>query len=922
MHQYIKKSCIGSHEMARDLHQDVVALLLSSNPLVQHKAILCSYRIIKMFPPTLQLVLPKIKDLLYHENSLIVTATISLLLELAQENTVSYLYLVPALFKCWSRNSSSWQTLKLLKLFRIFCTYESRLPPKLQDTITQIFNTTTSQSVEYEIFRLVIQFFPSTLPIVSLCLERLKNSYLNSHDMNLVLMALEFIANDILGNSCMLQVLEKTFDYQLLPQILNYLTSSDDLVLNYALCIVSKCAKVNNFTLIFDTLLQLGETLPSDSAVDWMLTLLQLAEKDNFSVITDMEVYICQMIRIACLKLTRTAEEKLAHHIKVIPLHFPQVRLFLYYSLFLILIKCEPPSHFPPTFWMCPLCETSLSTRSLVELPQKTLENNNCPKLTEEAHTHPKVSLSASPRILQHVLYFLEDYSLDSNESLLNPQSLKHISNLVDTLFGVGTLEQQRLRSLMCVTTEGQNNLSCFVIYATWFLASENILNESLRSSALMTSIAIFCGNLSQNDYQAKEFLNLLKTSSTSFATTSSSSLRVISYSLFTLTKSTEQESIQLLRELSDRSTCYHPMLTEETPAHENDFLDQPFCVLSESTPLEHRPSSNQVPMTKSPIKKMQKAKRKIQLWNILFHDPQIFLYGSFCGGSNRTEKIQEDLLLSQNVSTINLRLHVRCENRSVNTLSNVYLEQINSPVKVFLAKSLVQRSKKTSLVLQWNKENVFKGNPILFCRLYYDMQASKFSFLVPVHMPIYCVLEPLILDDTSVVLVQQTHQELLKCTATEIRHALDVTLPDNITIANYIRLALSLTHLDAYFHLANVQDTNTTVTALLTASERVETILTNESQTNREETRSVFSGASTAFFKKSLPLVFVTLSCVVQSESQSASQIQTKPTDLSFYINTTVQTNTPHYSERCASDLADVLVKVLKQQEFIKQRL
>jgi AP-3 complex subunit delta len=211
--------CLRIHDMGRDLHQDVVALLLSSNLSVKHKAILCSYRMIKLFPSTIQSILPKIKDLLNHENSLIVTATISLLLELVQENTVSYLFLVPTLFKCWSHSTSSWQILKLLKLFRIFCSYESRLAPKLQDTITQILNTSSSKSVEYEIFCIVIQFFPSTLPIVSLCLTRLKNSYVNSHDMNLVLMGLEFIANEVLGNPCMVNLLEQIFEHQLIPQV-------------------------------------------------------------------------------------------------------------------------------------------------------------------------------------------------------------------------------------------------------------------------------------------------------------------------------------------------------------------------------------------------------------------------------------------------------------------------------------------------------------------------------------------------------------------------------------------------------------------------------------------------------------------------------------------------------------------------------
>jgi hypothetical protein len=39
-----------------------------------------------------------------------------------------------------------------------------------------------------------------------------------------------------------------------------------------------------------------------------------------------MEIYVCKLVRMSFLKLSKTAEEKLGHHIKVIPIHFPQVR--------------------------------------------------------------------------------------------------------------------------------------------------------------------------------------------------------------------------------------------------------------------------------------------------------------------------------------------------------------------------------------------------------------------------------------------------------------------------------------------------------------------------------------------------------------------------------------------------------------------
>jgi hypothetical protein len=158
----------------------------------------------------------------------------------------------------------------------------------------------------------------------------------------------------------------------------------------------------------------------------------------------------------------------------------------------------------------------------------------------------------------------------------------------------------------------------------------------------------------------------------------------------------------------------------------------------------------------KSLVTKIENKKNKIHLWKVLFNDPQIFLFGSFCGPCTAGKISDEDLITRNNVSIISLPLNVRCENCSKYILSNIYLEQMNRNVKVLLAQSLEKRSKKTSLVLQCSKENVLKGNSTVFCRLYYDMQGSSFTFLVPVNVPIYCVLEPLLLDNTSAVVIEQ----------------------------------------------------------------------------------------------------------------------------------------------------------------------
>lgn len=127
-------SCMASMvtpDIARDLQTDVLLLLSSTKPQIRRRAVYCLFRMFLKYPPALLSCYPKIKDLLSDSDLSVVSSAVSIILELALRNPKNYIRLAPTLHKLISPPLSNWVSLKVLKLFRLLCPLEARLPPKL-----------------------------------------------------------------------------------------------------------------------------------------------------------------------------------------------------------------------------------------------------------------------------------------------------------------------------------------------------------------------------------------------------------------------------------------------------------------------------------------------------------------------------------------------------------------------------------------------------------------------------------------------------------------------------------------------------------------------------------------------------------------------------------------------------------------------
>lgn len=175
---------VATPDLARDLAPDIVSLLSHSKPFIKKKAIMVLYHIFVEFPDALRPAFPKLKEKLKDEDLGTVAAVVSVIYELAKKNPANYVKLAPTLFNLLTTASAhSWLQLKLVKLFALLCPVEPRLPKRLVEPLTNIINTTPVMSLLYECINTCTVGLVKHLPIVRLCIQKLR-TFIESTDQN------------------------------------------------------------------------------------------------------------------------------------------------------------------------------------------------------------------------------------------------------------------------------------------------------------------------------------------------------------------------------------------------------------------------------------------------------------------------------------------------------------------------------------------------------------------------------------------------------------------------------------------------------------------------------------------------------------------------------------------------------------------
>lgn len=191
---------IVTSSLALSILTDLLPRLSHSQPHVRKKTITTLYRLALIYPETLRVAWPKIKERLLDENedSSVTAATVNVVCELGWRRPQDFLPLAPRLFTLLVDGNNNWMAIKIIKLFAVLTPLEPRLVKKLVRPLTNLIQSTTAMSLLYECVSGIIQggildgaeVGVNVEEVADLCITKLRGMIVLDGDPNLKYVAL------------------------------------------------------------------------------------------------------------------------------------------------------------------------------------------------------------------------------------------------------------------------------------------------------------------------------------------------------------------------------------------------------------------------------------------------------------------------------------------------------------------------------------------------------------------------------------------------------------------------------------------------------------------------------------------------------------------------------------------------------------
>eukprot|EP01071_Lankesteria_metandrocarpae_P004615 Lankesteria_metandrocarpae@DN3624_c0_g1_i2.p1 len=292
-------SCLasmGTPELCRDLYSDTVSLLSSSKAYVRKKAILCLCRIFMKHPASLRASFSRIRERLEDDDQGVLTATVSVLLELASKNPEAYLSLVPRLYHLLVNTQNNWMAIKMMRFFNLLCGVEPKLPNKLLGTVMSLMQTTRAKSVEYEAMKLLLMRMSNVPSVVDSALEHLQG-FVDSCDKNLKYIGL-LILSESIQNEDIAARIPRVFP-ELHRKTLEFVEDPDETVRRAALSMLRQIATPTTFQDIVEKLLTFSFEIPTSSEIFIEAVLTMAPEDDYRLVVADIGWYLTVLADIS-----------------------------------------------------------------------------------------------------------------------------------------------------------------------------------------------------------------------------------------------------------------------------------------------------------------------------------------------------------------------------------------------------------------------------------------------------------------------------------------------------------------------------------------------------------------------------------------------------------------------------------------------
>ncbi|XP_061712599.1 AP-3 complex subunit delta isoform X1 [Cydia pomonella] len=284
-------SCFISHDLARDLANDIMTLMSSTKPYLRMKAVLMMYKVFLRYPEALRPAFPKLKEKLEDPDPGVQSAAVNVVCELARKNPKNYLSLAPVFFKLMTTSTNNWMLIKIIKLFGALTPLEPRLGKKLIEPLTNLIHSTSAMSLLYECINTVIAVIisissgmPGHAASVQLCVQKLR-ILIEDSDQNLKYLGLLAMSRILKSHPKSVQAHKDL--------VLACLDDKDESIRLRALGLLYGMVSKKNLMEIVKKLMVHMERAEGTLYRDELLTrMIEICSQNNYQHVVDFEWYV------------------------------------------------------------------------------------------------------------------------------------------------------------------------------------------------------------------------------------------------------------------------------------------------------------------------------------------------------------------------------------------------------------------------------------------------------------------------------------------------------------------------------------------------------------------------------------------------------------------------------------------------------
>ncbi|CAH3027442.1 unnamed protein product [Porites evermanni] len=288
-------SCFVTTDLARDLANDVMCLLVSTKPYIRKRAVLLMYKIFLKFPEALRPAFPRLKEKLEDSEPGVQSAAVNVICELARKNPKNYLSLAPLFFKLMTNSTNNWMLIKIIKLFGALCPLEPRLA--FFNDLVLFPCSTSAMSLLYECINTVVSGLPHHTASIQLCVSKLR-ILIEDPDQNLKYLGLLAMSKILAVNP---KVVQGHKDI-----VLQCLDDKDESIRLRALDLIVGMVSKKNIMDITKKLMVQIDKADSQTYCDELLSkIVQICSLNDYHYVTNFEWYIDVLVQLTRVEGTR-----------------------------------------------------------------------------------------------------------------------------------------------------------------------------------------------------------------------------------------------------------------------------------------------------------------------------------------------------------------------------------------------------------------------------------------------------------------------------------------------------------------------------------------------------------------------------------------------------------------------------------------